>query len=194
MVLQGFGWSDIASPKPSASATALGVGRRPTFAESRFMAYNALMHGATAILYWGTAYAHKPTPDEAGTESRLWQDLLAVARELRALEPALIAPEVSRPRVVVEETFGSIDRGGVVASLRRVDSDWVLLVANENEDGAAFRVRGLPAAMRGVTLFRLGSVEQATVDGNGLRDGIRGFDVHVYATSRRFEAGEARQR
>jgi hypothetical protein len=194
MVLQGFGWNDISTPKAKEEIRRLGVGRRPTFKESRFMAYNALMHGANAILYWGTAYAKEPTPEEtAGSQTasedgcRMWQDLLAVARELRALEPALVAPEAARLRVIVEETYASIDGGGVRTSLRRAGTDWVLLVANENEDGVAFTAQGLPAEMQGLTLYRLGAPETVTVRDGTIRDGIAALNVHVYATSRRFE-------
>ena len=52
MVLQGFGWRDL-QVKVNENERAVGIGRRPTWAESRFMAYDAIIHGANAILYWG---------------------------------------------------------------------------------------------------------------------------------------------
>jgi hypothetical protein len=199
MVLQGFGWRDLEpAGNRSEELRRFGIGRRPTRAETRFMAYDALMHGANAIMYWGTAYSHEEVPDpKTGAQttsaegSRIWQDLLAVARELRALEPALIAPEARRVRVSVDETLGSIDGAGVRASVRQVGSDWVLLVANENTQGVAFTVRGLPAEVEGATLYRLGTAETQTVRRGALRDGIAPSDVYVYATSRRFEPVES---
>lgn len=190
MVLQGFGWRDLKKDnevKPN--ETAVGIGRRPTFPESRFMAYDAIIHGANAILYWGTAYL-KPVEDD-GTpvtgRPKLWRDLLRVARELRALEPALVTPPLKSPKVRQAPTFGSIDGEGVLCSLRRMDDDYVLLVVNENADGIGFAVENLPAKLNGRTLHRLYSSEEKVVGQRRFSDGIRPRDAHVYATSRRFE-------
>lgn len=190
MVLQGFGWRDLKKPEEiKPHETAVGIGRRPNFAESRFMAYDAIIHGANAILYWGTAYM-KPVEDDGATVSgrpRLWQDLLRVARELRALEPALVATPQKSPKVRQAPTYGSIDGEGVICSLRHVDDDYVLLVVNENGNGIGFSIENLPAKLNGRRLHRLYSSEEKMVSHRGFRDGIRPRDVHVYATSRRFE-------
>lgn len=196
MVLQGFGWRDIEAPGlRSNELRQFGMGRRPLLRETRFMAYNAIMHGANAIMYWGTAYVTEEEPDAQGRPQptpaagpRLWQDILAVAGEMRALEAALVAPEISQPRAAVEESYHSQDGLGVRTSLRHADGEWVLLVANENEGGCAFNLRGLPADMEGRTLYRLNTPESHTVCGGRLHDGVASFDVHIYATSRRFEA------
>lgn len=193
MVLQGFGWRDLQA-KPNEKEAAVGIGRRPTWAESRFMAYDAIIHGANAILYWGTAYL-KPVEDDGlavNDRPRLWRDLLRVARELRALEPALVAPPRKPPKVRQAPTYGSIDGKGILCSLRRVDDDHVLLVVNETDDGLGFSIEGLPAKLNGRTLHRLYSSEEKMVSGRGFSDGIRPRDVHVYATSRRFEDPVAR--
>lgn len=188
MVLQGFGWRDLRE-KISEAEIAVGIGRRPTWTESRFMAFDAVLHGANAVLYWGTAYL-KPVEDD-GTpvtgRPRLWQDLLRVARELRALEPALVAPPLRPPQFRLDPTYGSIDGAGLRAMLRRVGEDYVLMVANETGDGLGFTVEGLPGKLNGRTLHRLYSAESHAVANRGFRDGIRSRDVHVYATSRAFE-------
>ncbi len=176
MVLQGFGWRDLRKEKPKDPAQ----GRRPDLKSTRFMAYDAIVHGASAILYWGTAYIEK--------DSRLWTDLLTVTRELRALEPAIVAPAVTpSPRCAADEVFGSLDGEGPRVVLKRVDQDYVLFVVNEAVHGQAFEVSGLPADLDGRTLHRLGSDEAQTVEGRSFRDGIRALEVHVYATTRTFE-------
>jgi hypothetical protein len=188
MVLQGFGWRDL-NETPNEHETVVGIGRRPTWAESRFMAYDAILHGANAILYWGTAYM-KPVEDDGSAASgrpRLWRDLLRVARELRALEPALVSPPLKSPVVRHAETYGSIDEGGILCTVRRVDDDFVIMVVNETGDGLRFSLEGLPTKLNGRTLHRLYSAEEHRIAGRKLTDGIRAFDVHVYATSRRFE-------
>ena len=188
MVLQGFGWRDLQT-KTNEHERAVGIGRRPTWAESRFMAYEAVIHGANAILYWGTAYM-KPVEDDGSSVSgrpRLWHDLLRVARELRALNPALVAPPLRSPIVRQAETYGSIDGTGIICSAHRVGDDFVLLVVNETGNGLCFSLENLPAKLNGRTLFRLYSPDEHSVAGRRLTDGIRARDVHVYATSRRFE-------
>lgn len=193
MVLQGFGWRDLKKAVKECEA-AIGIGRRPTWAESRFMAYDAIIHGANAILYWGTAYM-KPVEDDGTPVSgrpRLWQDLLRVARELRALEPALVAPPLKSPKVRPAATYGSIDGQGILCTVRRVDDDFVILVVNEMGDGLGFSLEGLPAKLNGRTLYRLYSSAEHQVAGRQFADGIKPHDVHVYATSRRFEDPLAR--
>jgi hypothetical protein len=195
MVLQGFGWRDL-RPKANEQERAVGIGRRPTWAESRFMAYDAILHGANAILYWGTADV-KPVEDDGSPASgrpRLWHDLLRVARELRALEPALVAPPLRSPTVRHAETYGSIDEGGILCTVRRVSDDFVLVVANETDNGLRFSLENLPAKLNGRTLYRLYSEEEHPVAGRRFTDGISSLNVHVYATSRRFEDASSRNK
>ena len=180
MVLQGFGWRDITpsfrdGPDPQ-------KGRRPTASETRFMAYDAIVHGAQAILYWGTHYIEK--------DSALWADVLKTAREIRALEPAIVGRRPpAPPRTVADETAGSVEPDqGPALLLRKSGDDWLLIAANEASQGLSFTVTGLPGELEGATLQRLYSDETRTVKDGKFRDGMHPFGVHVYATSRRFEA------
>jgi len=179
MVLQGFGWRDL---KKEGEKEADPVkGRRPNFHETRFMAYDAIVHGANAILYWGTHYIEK--------DSCLWRDLMKIARQLRALEPAIIGKHPKTiPLAIADETYGSIDGQGPQLLLRKTGKDWVLIAVNEHSQGIAFTVSRLPKEIEGKTLYRLYSEESHIVKNGIIRDGIRGFGVHIYATSRRFEA------
>ena len=178
MVLQGFGWRDISEGQKDDLDPVKG--RRPGLTETRFMAYDAIVHGAQAILYWGTHAIEKDSP--------LWRDILRVARELRALEPAIVGtrPDVE-PVALADETYGSVDEQGPRLILRRAGDDWVLIAVNEYAQGISFRVTGLPGELDGKTLHRLYSDETQRVRRGGFHDGIRGQGVHVYATSRRFE-------
>jgi hypothetical protein len=188
MVLQGFGWRDL-QKTVNEHEKAVGIGRRPTWAESRFMAFNAIVHGANALLHWGTAYM-KPVEDDgtaANERPRLWRDLLRVAREVRALEPALVAPALKPPIVRQAPTFGSIDGNGIVCTVRRVADNFVLLVVNETGNGLSFSVGGLPGKLNGRVLYRLYSPEEHLVGNGQFSDGIKSLDVQAYATSRCFE-------
>lgn len=179
LVLQGFGWRDLSAE--GKNDPDLNKGRRPNFHETRFMAFDAVVHGANAILYWGTDYIEKDSP--------LWADLMKVCRQLRALEPAIVGerPKVL-PTAVADETFGSIDKQGPQLMLTKTDGDWVLIAVNEHAQGVSFRINNLPKEIEGGTLYRLYSEEEHIVQSVSFRDGIRGFGVHIYATTRRFEA------
>jgi hypothetical protein len=184
MVLQGFGWRDIQEGQELKDDPK--AGRRPTWQETRFMAYNSLLHGANAILYWGTAYIEK--------DSELWRDLLRLAKELRALEPAIVAPKPPfAPRAEGELNYASFDGDQPVLMLRQYAGadgapQWALIALNELYAGVAFRVSGLPADLEGRQLYRLYSDETVTVANSGFRDGIRGYDVHIYSTSKALQA------
>ncbi|HOD48967.1 MAG TPA: hypothetical protein PKJ78_02950, partial [Candidatus Hydrogenedentes bacterium] len=155
-------------------------GRRPTYEESRFMAYDAIVHGAKAVLYWGV---HVLKPDD-----QLWTDLLKVSRELRALEPGIVGtPPASPPISVSDDTYASIGSEGPVLMLRKTGDDWVLIAVNESYVGIGFNVSQLPPELNGKTLHRLYTDEAVAVQDNGFRDGIKGYNIHVYATSRQFE-------
>jgi len=120
MVLQGFGWGDI---QPGITEERKKELRRPTIEETRFMAYDSIVHGARGLLYWGTAYIEK--------DSACWQDLLKVAREMADLQPLLSAPDHSRPVAVSQsETFGSVDRGVRVLA-KNLDNTLCFIVVNE---------------------------------------------------------------
>jgi hypothetical protein len=178
MVLQGFGWRDLSEERRE--DTDPRKGRRPNFSETRFMAYDAIVHGANALLYWGTHSIEK--------DSVLWQDLMKIAKELRALEPGIVGERPKNaPVSTADETYGSIDGQGPCLMLRKTEQDWVLIVVNEHSQGISFTVSKLPNELEGRILYRLYSDETHEIVSGAFRDGIRGFGVHVYATNRRFE-------
>ncbi|MFC1633510.1 hypothetical protein ACFL5Z_01600 [Planctomycetota bacterium] len=178
MVLQGFGWRDLSEkgrndPDPK-------KGRRPNFSETRFMAYDAIIHGANAILYWGTHSIEKDSP--------LWRDVMNVSKELRTLEPGILGRHPKNPPVAVADpTYGSIDGQGPRLMLRQAGQDWILIAVNEHNQGISFTVNQLPEELEGKILYRLYSDEEYLVKNRRFHDGIRRFGIHVYATNRRFE-------
>jgi len=177
MVLQGFGWQDLREEVDEAEVK-LGLGRRPSLREQRFMAWDAIVHGANAILYWGTAYVKEPSSEDS---RRFWSELLTVVREVRSMEPFLVASDIRpAPTVRVEENYASQDGGGVRVALRKAGAAYLLVVVNENPNGVAFTVNGLPPALDGKTLERTEPGGSCAVKGRSIRDGIRGFDVHLY--------------
>jgi hypothetical protein len=76
----------------------------PTPAETRFMAYQAIVHGATGLLWWGL---HRSPP-----ESGVWDGIAATARELKSISAELAAPASKvQLRIEYHDTGHSLDRG-----------------------------------------------------------------------------------
>ena len=177
MILQGFNWKSLnelsAAPEnpdqPQPDKT-------PNLRETRFMAHNALMHGANAIIYWGTFTIDR--------NSQLWKDILQVASELRSLEPAILAPQIA-PTVIstAHETLNSIDpQDAPLVQVKKVGPDFFIFAANETISPVPFTISNLPHELEGKTLYRLYTHESHTIKNLSLTDGIRPFDIHIYTT------------
>jgi hypothetical protein len=72
-----------------------GAGGWPTYDEIRAMSWMAIIDGAQGLFYWsfgnkGLAWVKDPAERE-----RRWQDLVRVTREIKALEPVLLASDTA---------------------------------------------------------------------------------------------------
>lgn len=76
VALQGFGFADNG---------AVRTARRPSATETRFMAYQAIVHHAGGIVWWGANFI--------SSESTLWGDLKRTAGELAGLSGWLVQPD-----------------------------------------------------------------------------------------------------
>jgi len=167
MVIQGFGWPDI-EEKPTAESRAKN--KRPTFDESRFMAYDAIVHGARGLLYWGTAYIEK--------DSDLWRDLLKLVRELADLQPVLSAPDAALTvSVSLAETWGTCDRDVQILTKDVGGKIWII-VANESPDCLHYTLDGL-TGLEGTLYGDSKAAREARVLDGKLRLAIEGHGVQV---------------
>ena len=167
MVLQGFNWADIMQGLKDEQREQL---RPPTRSETRFMAYDAIVHGARGILYWGTAYVSK--------DSEFWDDLLAVVKELSELQPVLSAHHSARRiTTTFAQTYGSVDRSIEVLP-KDVHGKLWLIVVNEWSGPLAYTLHGLDG-QDGVRYRAVGGGEEAVVSGGTLTLTLPGFSVHV---------------
>ena len=135
MVLQAFSWHTV---RPDRSR------RYPSFVESRFMAYDAIVHGVTGTIWWGVQFVSDPAFTSA---------LYALTSELAALQPFLVAPsETLRVRLIEPHPALSGEWGwadplrvkspglatelmlGVRAEARRAGNDWAIVVVNEDDE------------------------------------------------------------
>lgn len=141
---------------------------RPTLAETRFMAYDAIIHGARGLAYWGTRFVPATAP--------LWHDLRAVAFELRELSPALLLPTSFRR---VSATAAGQPAADVETLLLGTGpGPLYLLAANRGTaplPALSFSVSGLPLR----AAARIGGGPSA-IASNAFSDAIEPYGVRVY--------------
>jgi len=95
-----------------------GFGARgPSYEESRFMAYDAVIHGATGVIYWGLWYT--------GGRGAVWRAVSRVAEELHGMEGILVWDEAR------EDT--QVSPSEVEFQLRVSHGDYCLLAANRSD-------------------------------------------------------------
>jgi hypothetical protein len=169
MVLQGFAWKNLTSPSDPKAIY-------PSFAESRFMAYDAIVNGANGILYWGTPTTPKP--------SRFWADLKTLVSELRTLAPVLAASPV------VGKATARVNGDAVRVSHRRLGGDHVLLVVNRS--GTARSAEVSVPGTAGIAWRPLFGDPSPTIDGDRLRVELPAWGVAVLTTSTGFRPARKR--
>jgi len=179
MVLQGFSWSELGERYGAKTAA------YPTFAESRFMAYDVIVHGAKGILYWGSNYLKS----DAFRES-----LYALTSELASLQPFLVAPEETTARVAVIEAGDGKETSGVRMTARRSGEEWLIILVNENNQWhKRVEFSGLKT-LNGRRLQLLYDAENAVVDQGGFVTQMPPLAVKVFATSRKWETSRRQGR
>lgn len=165
MVLQGFAWEMLRDEDDRDPAMI----RYPTYEETRFMAYQAVIHGAHGLIYWGL---HR-TP----VSSPFWADLCRVVGELAALEPVLAArPRLLPVRRRYHEMGHSVD-AGIELTARTVEGRTWLLAANADKNPARVTLSGLDA-WRSADV--VGEDRRVALVGGALTDEFAPFGVHVY--------------
>jgi hypothetical protein len=175
MVLQAFSWSELGDYYGHKTVV------YPSFAESRFMAYDAIIHGARGILYWGSHYLKSP-------EFR--QSLYALTSELAALQPFLVAEDDPQAHLDLVELESDSSARGVEISIRRAGQEWVVILVNEDDRSyLGVEVTGLDE-LNGRALELLYGSEQTTVERGEFITRIKPLEVKVFATSRRWETDQ----
>ena len=159
MVLQGFGWDDL----PGHGERRGMPGRQPTWVETRFMAYDAVCHGANGIIYWGMAYAKLDDP--------IWPQLKGIASELRDLTPILLSGPFQR--------LNSSDPDLELFS--KTYAGWnYLFVLNTKRRPLENRTVAVPAGWHGPSAKVLFEGREVAVEEGYLTDSFKAYDVHIY--------------
>jgi len=175
MVLQGFSWH-----KAKAGRKRL----YPSYHQSRFMAYDAIAHGARGILYWGTQTIDDPLFRES---------LYTLTSELSQLEPFLVDADNTVEVAVIDDLFDPPGIG-VRGTLKGNQTDYLLILVNEDDH----RHLGVDVtqleALNGRTLHLLYGDEKTVVRSGGIVTRMQAHEVKLFCTSPRFETKRTRGR
>jgi hypothetical protein len=192
MTLQ-IAWSGVA---PSKEAPDL-VPCFPTLKQERFMAYQAIVHGARGLIFFGGHLTEVCTPDDAklGWNWTFWRQVLRpVVHELTSsqLMPALLVPNAKIP-------VRTKPQSDVELAIRRAGKYLYVIAVKRGGSPLLVEILGLPKRQNGAPLTK-GEVlfeyvqrplppptrpdrqvpRPIKVSGGGFRDWFSPHDVHVY--------------
>jgi hypothetical protein len=169
MVLQ-ISWSGVLQPGKTL--------RFPTFAEERFMTYEAIINGARGLIYFGgnNEKAMCPADRKLGWNWTFWKRVLRpVIEEIGSkspLYPALVAPNSILP-------IKATGAGGMELCVREAGSNLYILACQREGTTTKVEFSGLPASVsKGEVMFE----SPRTVESRGgkFTDWFAPFEVHVY--------------
>ncbi len=165
MVLQAFAWEMLRPPADRDTSMVL----YPTYRQSRYMAWDAIVHGANGILYWGRAYTPPGTP--------FLSDLARVTRELASLQAILTErDEEINFHITYHETGHSVD-AGVEMILKKHGKLYYLITVNSDKNPLRVTLNGMEEFRRARVLTENRSL---TIRDGALTDTYKPFDVHIY--------------
>jgi hypothetical protein len=172
MVLQAFSWELLQNPLPKH----LIPENFPTYKHSRVMAWDAILHGAKGILYWGSY--------KVSSKSLFWDSILGVTKEIAALESFLIGNELKDTIKIEPIQFTSSVPTRVASTLRKHNNDYLLVVMQEDLS-QAINVSGLDF-LEGKMLYELTTDRSYLVKNGEIRVWF-GKEPHVLCTSRKYD-------
>lgn len=166
MVLQAFSWHEVRPEQDTEPGY-------PSFADSRFMAWDVIARGATGVLYWGSRY----TENDAFLES-----IYAVTRELNTFQDFLTAPEIPDVSIRLLEHPPLEPQFGVAHVARMNKMDGLVVVINEDEhEHMGVEVRGL-TPLAGRVLYQQYGEEVVEVKEGRILTRLQPYEVKVFST------------
>ena len=169
VVLQGFAWEGLRKAEERDESLVL----YPSWRESRFMAWDAILHGANGLTYWGMTYTPKDHP--------FIQDLTKVLTEIRKLEPVILGRDILHKPVLRYAERGSTITNGVELMLRQVGKEYYIIAANASIDPAGVTFTALPEAIAACgKLEVLGENRAVAIKDGAFADEFEGLGVHIY--------------
>ncbi|MCL4693416.1 MAG: hypothetical protein KJ060_13015 [Candidatus Hydrogenedentes bacterium] len=169
MVLQGFAWEMLVDEAERREEKIL----YPTYAQSRFMAFQSLIKGANGIIYWGTAYTPQP--------SQFWTDLKRVVREVADLAEPLAERSSNLALEIDYHELGRSVDDGVQWLAKEHDGSLYLFTCNADKNPCRATLSGLDGWTNCTVLNENRNVR---IENGAITDDWRRFDVHIYRFSK----------
>ena len=144
--------------------------RTPTYDESRFMAYNAIMHGAMGICYYGLRHLRWP--------NKMWPRLKRLVPEIRGLNDILTEPWNSE----------LLKRDGFEVRYKSINGKLYIFCSNNTN-----RSRQLELSLdQGMSeLFVLFEKRKIQLRGTGFTDKFKPYGIHIYSNNLIKKSGSA---
>lgn len=185
MVLQAFGWASL---KPIFNNPDDFV--PPTRHELRYMVYDAIVNGATGIVFWGLEFESTAKPSGLA----IWNDVKAMATELKANYTLLTSMTDLMPSYLI------VSAGEGAAATTNTTNPIKYRMTIVGSDVFVMAVNSSPQPVRGVqftvsTAFKgqvdavINHTTNQTVPVSNNRfwqDDIEGYGVRIYKTRMRF--------
>jgi hypothetical protein len=164
MVLQGFSWHTIRDDREHLY---------PSFAQSRFMAYDAIVHGARGLLYWGTNTIDDPA---------FRQSLYAVTSEIAALTPYLNnTASSSVTATIIPDLFEPKSLGVKTLVVHHGSNSIIILVNKDAHRHLGVEIHGLDK-LNGKRLHLLYGQEMQTPNQGSFITRMQANEIKVFAT------------
>lgn len=165
IVQQAFNWAHVGEDPAQFGDAA------PTRDQCRFMAWQAILHGATGLLWWGSAHEKRPFP--------FLDDLMSVVHEIDGLHEFLNAGPISGVDVRTNRSLRAPTLG-CSCSVRRVGERTLLVLLNEDSYPAEAVITGIdwlaPTGLRPVS----GPYEELVSARGELRTHMEGHETRLY--------------
>lgn len=183
MILQGFAWEKLVEAAgnsrfgPEFSGALIAREEKvqyPSYAQSRFMAFQSLIRGANGIIYWGHAYTPQP--------SQFWTDLKRVVREVADLSAPLAARAADVPLAIEYHEMGHSVDDGVQTLVKEHDGALYLFTCNADKNPCRATISGLDGWTAVEVLNEDGRA--LTLEDGSFTDTWKRFDVHIYRLTR----------
>ena len=151
MTLQGFAWGQLYQREEI----------YPTLEESRFMAYDAIAHGATGLFYWGLWMGR-------GQNDQFLDDLKTTLHEITAAAPFLVGDTVEGETTTATPNIRIMQKRSPHGDL------WIVL--NESPEPKQVELKGkFPG-----NIAELSGKKLPTADGGTLAFELPGYEVRVF--------------
>jgi hypothetical protein len=159
--------------------------RMPTFPEERFMTYQAIIHGARGLIYFGGTNKPSMSADDLalGWNWRFWNNVLKrVVEEVgdkSPLAPALVARDSEIPVIAKIVGVDHARAKGIELRVREVGDDIFLFACQRDHDTVQIKFQGVPPVDEtGILMFE--EPRTVKVDKGAFTDWFAPFEVHVY--------------